>query len=90
MCHAAACICVRRIVVADRLADRDRCDVSFCQIQIANKKDQCRSRHDALDLEQVRVLLPPFQIYYINKRRLKEVERRHHVRRESLEIPTLI
>ena len=29
-------------------------------------------------------------IYYINKRRLKELERSHHVRRESLEIPALI
>ena len=29
-------------------------------------------------------------IYYINKRRLKEVERSHYVRRESLEISTLI
>ena len=48
-----------------------------------------RPEHSISETKNMHKNIEP-SIYYINKRKLKEVERSHHVRRESLEIPILI
>ena len=45
---------------------------------------------DAVLVKDLEIPARRRDIYYINKRMLKEVERSHHVRWESLEIPTII